>query len=266
MNEHPYFEEDFELYALGTLEAEEKAALEAHLGACAECRERIEAARGRVALLALAAPPAAPPQPARERLLREFGAEHARRLASTAEGARRRRQAWAPLWAVAWLVLLAAAAWLALENHRLFRDLAELERTGQQQRAAQEALEAQSARSRAALDVLTAPETLQIELLPASSRPIPHGKAFYNPSKGLLFYAADLPPLPRNRAYQLWLVPSQGQPVSAGLFNTDARGNGQLILPSLPPGLAAKAFAVTVEPAGGVPQPTGPKVLIGLAS
>jgi len=25
----------------------------------------------------------------------------------------------------------------------------------------------------------------------------------------------------------------------------------------------AKAFAVTIEPAGGVPQPTGPKVLLG---
>ena len=60
------------------------------------------------------------------------------------------------------------------------------------------------------------------------------------------------------------LIPSQGQPVSAGVFNTDAHGNGQVLLPSLPRGLAAKAFAVTVEPNGGVAQPTGPKVLIGL--
>jgi anti-sigma-K factor RskA len=34
----------------------------------------------------------------------------------------------------------------------------------------------------------------------------------------------------------------------------------------LPQGMAAKAFAVTLEPAGGMPQPTGPMVLVGPVS
>jgi anti-sigma-K factor RskA len=34
----------------------------------------------------------------------------------------------------------------------------------------------------------------------------------------------------------------------------------------IPPGVLPKAFAVTLEPAGGKPQPTGPKVLVGAAS
>ena len=34
----------------------------------------------------------------------------------------------------------------------------------------------------------------------------------------------------------------------------------------VPPGMVAKAFAVTLEPQGGMPQPTGPKVLVGVVS
>ncbi len=34
----------------------------------------------------------------------------------------------------------------------------------------------------------------------------------------------------------------------------------------LPAGTAPKAFAVSLEPAGGVPQPTGPMVLVGPVS
>ena len=79
----------------------------------------------------------------------------------------------------------------------------------------------------------------------------------------LLFYAANLPALPTGRTYQLWLVPTKGNPISAGVFRVDAQGNGEVVLPTLPAGIAAAAFAVTVEPSGGVPQPTGPKVLIG---
>jgi anti-sigma-K factor RskA len=58
-------------------------------------------------------------------------------------------------------------------------------------------------------------------------------------------------------------VPTSGSPISAGVFHPNANGKASILLPPLPPGVAAKAFAVTVEPAGGVPQPTGPKVLIG---
>ncbi|MGH9454570.1 MAG: zf-HC2 domain-containing protein, partial [Terriglobia bacterium] len=55
MNGHPQFEEDFELYALGTMEGEERAAMESHLVGCADCAAKLEAARGRLALLALSA-------------------------------------------------------------------------------------------------------------------------------------------------------------------------------------------------------------------
>ena len=78
--------------------------------------------------------------------------------------------------------------------------------------------------------------------------------------------AANLAALPAGKTYQLWLIPTEGKPISAGVFNPDAQGAGTILLPPLPEGVVAKAFAVTVEPSGGVPQPTGPIVLVGSAS
>jgi anti-sigma-K factor RskA len=67
-------------------------------------------------------------------------------------------------------------------------------------------------------------------------------------------------PAPANKSYQLWLVPMEGKPVSAGMI---AGGPINPWMVKLPQGMAAKAFAVTLEPAGGMPQPTGPMVLVG---
>jgi anti-sigma-K factor RskA len=269
MNAHPQFAEDFELYALGVLDGSDKAELEAHLADCAECLANLEAARSRLALLALAAPPSEPPPAVRERILESFRARGPERV-KAAPPAPARRGFWKPGWAWAWagvcLILLAAAVWLAIDNHRLNTRLAELELSRQQLEASNLTLKAATARAQAVLDVLTGPQSVQVELSPAAARPVPHGKAFYNRDKGLLFYATNLHSLPSDQTYELWLIPTAGNPVDLGIFNTDAQGNGQVILSSLPQGLTAKAFAVTIEPAGGVPAPTGAMVLVGPVS
>ena len=126
--------------------------------------------------------------------------------------------------------------------------------------------EAEARRARALLDLLTSSDTVKVALVAAGAPSVPQGKAFYHPSKGLVFYAANLPALPPNQTYQLWLIPAQGNPISAGVFDSDDKGNGSVVLPLLPSDLVAKAFAVTIEPLGGLPQPTGKKVLIGLVS
>ncbi len=269
MNAHPQYDEDFELYELGVLDGSDKAEFTTHLAGCAECRAKLESARGRLALLALAAPDSEPPPTARQHILESFR-ERSSMLRKVAPAVPPRRGPWTPEWGWVWaaicLVLVVAAVWLARENARLSKRLAELELTHKQLEASSQDLKTAAARAQAVLDVLTGPQTVQVELSPSATHPVPHGKAFYNRARGLLFYTTNLNSLPPDRTYELWLIPTEGKPVDVGIFNTDTRGNGQVILPSLPQGLAAKAFAVTIEAAGGVPAPTGPMVLVGPVS
>jgi len=254
VNAHPQFDEDFDLHALGALDQQEEQALELHLSGCPDCRLKLEEARGRMAALALAAPSEVPPQMARKRLLDQIRSELGKQPAPSA--------------LLRWLVpvLAATSAALAIALWRQASQNRELAQSVQVLQAEIQRQGTETARARAVLEVLTAPDTLKVTLVAGTAHPVPQGKAFYHSRKGLVFYAANLPALPPNRTYQLWLVPAQGNPISAGIFQVDAQGNGAVLLPPLPTNVAAKAFAVTVEPAGGVPQPTGPKVLIGLVS
>ena len=52
-------------------------------------------------------------------------------------------------------------------------------------------------------------------------------------------------------------------PVPAGTFQPDQTGYASVVLPTLPPGIAAKAFGVTIENAGGATSPTLPIILAG---
>lgn len=257
MNDHPQAGEIFEEYALGALEGEERRAFESHVKTCPECSGRLDQARARMALLALGAPQSDPPPGAKERLMQRVRSDR-----PPAAGVRRRSRFWGwgvPVFAAAAVILAIVTGFLVRNNDRMERRLSRLETTATSQAAEVE-------RAQAIVDLLTSPRTQRVSLVAGQSKPIPEGKAFYNPQKGLLFYAANLPQLPSGRTYQLWLVPTQGKPISAGVFEADERGNGEVVLPPLPHGVSAKAFAVTIEPAGGEPQPTGEKVLIGVVS
>jgi anti-sigma-K factor RskA len=78
-----------------------------------------------------------------------------------------------------------------------------------------------------------------------------------------MFTASNLPPLPTGRTYQVWVLTRQPAPIGAGLFKPDAAGRvaewfaTPVDLPQ-PVGMA-----VTVEPDGGVPSPTGAMYLVG---
>jgi anti-sigma-K factor RskA len=71
---------------------------------------------------------------------------------------------------------------------------------------------------------------------------------------------------PSGKAYQLWLLPTQGAPVSLGVLTP---GQTRYPIPAAAQSRLAqvKAFAVSVEPPGGSPtgQPTGPVVMMGAA-
>ena len=126
-------------------------------------------------------------------------------------------------------------------------------------------LTADASRARQVLDVLTNRSAQRVTLTRTAAKVEPIGRATYVPSTGsLVFLASNLQPLAPNKTYELWIIPADGaNPVAAGLFRPDERGDASVILPALPKNVAAKAFGVTVENEGGAPAPTMPILLQG---
>jgi anti-sigma-K factor RskA len=119
-----------------------------------------------------------------------------------------------------------------------------------------------AAGAQASVAVLTAPDVARVDLAGQPVAPQASARAFWSRSRGMVFTASNLPPLPAGRTYQLWVVTAQA-PISAGLLTPDAAGNVSDTF-STPQDIPQPvAIAVTIEPAGGVPAPTGERYLIG---
>ena len=251
MSAHEQFADDLALYALGALQGEERATLEKHLGACTNCRRELELLRGDMALMAMSAAGPRPPQRSRQRLMNAI-ANEPRRIETPQQ---RRWWVWVP-----WALAAAAALLIVL----LLRQNTEL-----QDRAA--ALQSQSLmqqaelkRAREVVSTLTASDAMRVTLVAAKTPPQPQGKAIYvRDRSSLIFLANNLPALPPAKAYELWLIPNQGNPIPAGVFKPDAHGSATVVNPPLPAGVQAKAFAITVESEGGAAAPTMPIVMMG---
>src|SRR5215831_3645685 len=69
MSVHEQFADDLALYALGSLQGSERAALQAHLADCAACRRELQQLCSDMGLLGLATMGPVPRPTARERLL-----------------------------------------------------------------------------------------------------------------------------------------------------------------------------------------------------
>lgn len=249
--------EDPDLYALAALDGEEKQAFEAHVRACPACARELESARQRVALLGLAAPPAPLSAATKERLMLRVRAEKG----SAALPSRRVRpfSFLIPALAAATVFFAVLAGWLWRRDlqdvHRIVflqRRLADAEtRSREVAKAAEETDQ-----------LLGMPGTVRVALKPMPALPNGRVAVLYNPGMGMVACAGWLPPAPPDKSYQLWLVPMKGAPMSLRVFSP-GEWNGAMTA-HIPAGMEARAFAVTVEPRGGMPSPTGPKVLVGV--
>src|ERR1700735_2842091 len=118
MNGHPTREEDFDLYALGALDAPEMQQLKSHFTSCTECARRLAAAQARVALLAFSAPPVEPSAAVKQRLMQRIRSEGAQqriaRDVSREVPHDAPRVATRGIWKHWWAILVPAAAGLAL--------------------------------------------------------------------------------------------------------------------------------------------------------
>jgi anti-sigma-K factor RskA len=272
MSEHEQYGEDLALYALGALTGEDRARVDAHLATCAACRLEVEQLRGDTALLALSSAGPRPPQRARKRLLdavaKEAAASAARSKTPPSRAEREkggapstellpRRSWWGVLgWAAAAAVLVLAAS-LWKENVGLKESLASAA-----SQAAQSRREFEELRKIAA--PIIEPEAQRVTLVAAKTPAQPQGKAFYLRSRNsLVFLANNMPALPPQKAYELWLIPTSGAPIPAGVFKPDAHGSASVVNPPLPAGVEAKAFAITVENESGSAAPTSPILMVG---
>jgi len=73
-------------------------------------------------------------------------------------------------------------------------------------------------------------------------------------------YAVNLPECPNGTAYQLWAI--HEKPVSLGTFHMDSGESAHLLAKRFPDFTRAKKFAISLEPSGGRPQPTGAVYLV----
>ena len=92
------------------------------------------------------------------------------------------------------------------------------------------------------------------------------GRMFWNrTSNDWTMVVYTMPPPKPGMTYQVWLVTDKAK-ISAGTFQPDSAGHAFMQANYALPRNALKAVAVTEEPAGGMPSPTGPIVVSGSAA
>jgi hypothetical protein len=255
------FKEQAAALALGVLDGNERAACERHLGEAIAhdgCAATLAQAEETAALLALALPPLAPPASL-------WTAIEQRTRAVLPLG---RRRSWLP----ATLGVLAAAAVLALiwswrERDSLQSELAAAtarvhDEAGARARCVADLQAAQkdAALRREALALLERPGTRLVGLAAqggeaATANVILGGERAFVVGRGLA--------APAGKDYELWVIRGTRK-IPAGLLRGGSDGAlVSVIDPTLLAGGAPDAIAVTLETAGGKPQPEGPIVMVG---
>jgi anti-sigma-K factor RskA len=255
--DHDGLRELIPLHAIGALTGVEREAVESHLATCAECAAELRAFAPVGMALAQIAPQVDPPATLRAAILA---------AAKPARPARAATPVLPWLAAAAMLVITAGMGVYMASLQQRIRSLegelrAALLRVEDGERRVNVAMRA-AADAQTPLGVLTAPDVRRIDLAGQAAAPSASARAFWSRSRGLVITAANLPPLPAGRIYQLWFV-ARPAPVSAGLLRPDAGGSLTTTLTTQADVPNPTALAVTIEPEGGVSAPTGAMYLVG---
>lgn len=229
-------------YALDALDPRDRRVVEAHLSVCARCESQLGIYEAVAQGLLHVVPPIQPPPGIRAGLIARLAGQQAR-APWYAQWITRLQAHWAPLLVVLMLVIL---------NFNLIGQIQQLSRT-------QEALELQLTQDRLALSLVSYP-TVQKAMLEGDGT---YGSFLYEPELDIavlnLWY---LEPLPADQAYQVWLIEPDGERVSGGLFTvSDSDELVRVVIDVHVPLGAFIGMGVTIEPSGGSPAPTGPRVI-----
>lgn len=253
-------------YLTGDLTPAEQEAVRAHLaGGCPECAGALVEAQAAFAMVGLSLEPLAPPARARDRLMAWVRATQPRGgglpispASPAAAGGAERRDGGKPwrgaLAVAACLALVAGAGWHMLQRGQHAQEITTLQR----------GLAVRDARLAQLQSLVTTSQLSLIALGGQEAQPEASGRVFWDKENSRWHvFIFDMKPPPPGKEYELWFVTAQEKKVPAGTFGVDADGRAELIV-QVPPDLGPLALAaITDEPLGGVPQPTGAFQLIG---
>ena len=224
------------LYVLGSLNADETVAFENALGNDAELRTFVRDLREAAADVGRSVSAKQPPAELKRRVLREIALE------KQARSPRSTTADWLP-WAIA-AALIAFCAILVVDRVRLQRELAVARTT--------------DPLSHAMLVTLASPN---------GEHPDAKVTVAWQPDRQSgIITIANMPPPGSGRDYQLWAIDANHKdPISAGIIHVNPNGVARIQFKPDQAVAQIKAFAISVERAGGATKPEGPIVMVGNA-
>ncbi len=236
---HLTFQEDLSAFVLGALDANETAALETHLQTCEACRAEL-ADYQRVSAGLLSALPPQAPRPALKRILQK-------RLASITKSTR-------PQFKLSWSQVAIAGAFVLLLALNVISILQVYALKQQQAELSSQHYSAQTA-----IAMLAYPGTQPVSFDQNGIS----GSLLVDRNRNLLaVFAWHLPPAPAGKTYQMWLIDAKGDRTSGGfLVPEDGQPFVMAVIASPGPLAGFTGLGITLEPSGGSPKLTGPKIL-----
>jgi len=259
-------------YALGQLSQDERRDVESHVRECDACAADLRELSFVMEGIARSVDPVTPPPALKQRVLSSLASQpqEPRRssvdsnvVAMPPHGVKIRRGVH-PGWLAAAAVVilgLAAALYSSSETRRLLVD--DVQEAQAVTVELQRQLDLSASQADLVVSILTASDMQPIAMSGKENATASTARAYWSPTRGLLIVANDLPMPPPGRIYQVWVI-GGGKPLSAGLLGEQGAGRGMLIAP--PPSGAAPGtvtVAVTDEPPGGLPAPSGSIRLAG---
>ncbi|MHB8502034.1 MAG: anti-sigma factor [Candidatus Acidiferrales bacterium] len=250
------FRELIEAYALGALDTEERAALEAHLATgCRDCAKAVEEARWLVSQLAYTAPEAAPSDMLKGRLMQTVRAEAQAQAKPQVMPAKSFVPFW--LWAgvAALLVFSIYSAWNMRRLHDEIRQANDRAAVLLQERQKSEQQLAQAKREAM---ILMDPSSVKIAMAGQNAQG-PQLEAICHPQLGIVVMGEKIPMPSAHHVFQLWFIPKKpgAKPMPSMMTWPDADGKFVLLVSNPPESMDdTKALAITEEPDGGSPGPT----------
>jgi anti-sigma-K factor RskA len=254
MMTHEQLESIAALDAIGAATADEAAAFRAHLASCADCRRAREEYEEAVSLLARDLDPVEPPPDVRDRIFMTIDGRDQTGNVVDADD----RFGVSRWWMVAAAILLALWGWRELSvrvsREKINSREAEIRRLAGENQL----LTARNEKLSAEMAALASQDTRTIALTGQQVSPSSSAKVFLEPQqrRAVVFFY-NLPANPSDKSYQLWILRGdQPKPQSAGVFDVTSAGGASISIENLPLATEIKGLAVTLEPRGGVAQPT----------